>query len=156
MALPVTEQLTNQLQTEIVGEVPDSGMGGNVTRSGMIGELISSLKDVHFSQLVNEFGNMAGMVSADKKPMTTALMAERTRVPETPLKADDTTPPVQPTVPPPVPPEDIKVPPEDIKVPTPMSDAMAMTKLSPIVPTGSVVEQNNGLMTKSKGLQETV
>ncbi len=149
MALPVTEQLTNQLQTEIVGEVPDSGMGGNVTRSGMIGELISSLKDVHFSQLVNEFGNMAGMVSADKKPMTTALMAERTRVPETPLKADDTTPPVQPTVPPPV-------PPEDIKVPTPMSDAMAMTKLSPIVPTGSVVEQNNGLMTKSKGLQETV
>ena len=149
MALPVTEQLTNQLQTESVGEVPDSGMGGNVTRSGMIGELISSLKDVHFSQLVNEFGNMAGMVSADKKPMTTALMAERTRVPETPLKADDTTPPVQPTVPPPV-------PPEDIKVPTPMSDAMAMTKLSPIVPTGSVVEQNNGLMTKSKGLQETV
>ena len=149
MALPVTEQLTNQLQTESVGEVPDSGMEGNVTRSGMIGELISSLKDVHFSQLVNEFGNMAGMVSADKKPMTTALMAEREQVPQTPLKADDTTPPVQPTVPPPV-------PLEDIKVPTPMSDAMAMTKLSPIVPTGSVVEQNNGLMTQSKGLQETV
>ena len=149
MALPVTEQLTNQLQTESVGEVPDSGMEGNVTRSGMIGELISSLKDVHFSQLVNEFGNMAGMVSADKKPMTTALMAERTRVPETPLKADDTTPPVQPTTPPPV-------PLEDIKVPTPMSDAMAMTNLSPIEPTGSVVEQNNGLMTQSKGLQETV
>ena len=149
MALPVTEQLTNQLRTESVGEVPDSGMGGNVTRSGMIGELISSLKDVHFSQLVNEFGNIAGMVSADKKPMTTALMAERTRVPETPLKADDTTPSVQPTAPPPV-------PPEDIKVPTPMSDAMAMTNLSPIEPTGSIVEQNNGLMTKSKGLQETV
>jgi len=149
MALPVTEQLTNQLQTESVGEVPDSGMGGNVTRSGMIGELISSLKDVHFSQLVNEFGNMAGMVSADKKPMTTALMAERTRVPETPLKADDTTPPVQPTAPPPV-------PPEEIKVPTPMSDAMAMTKLSPIVPTGSVVEQNNGLMTQSEAVQKPV
>jgi len=149
MALPVTEQLTNQLQTESVGEVPDSGMEGNVTRSGMIGELISSLKDVHFSQLVNEFGNIAGMVSADKKPMTTALMAEREQVPQTPLKADDTTPPVQPTAPPPI-------PPEEIKVPTPMSDAMAMTKLSPIVPTGSVVEQNNGLMTQSKGLQETV
>ena len=86
MALPVTEQLTNQLQTESVGEVPDSGMGGNVTRSGMIGELISSLKDVHFSQLVNEFGNIAGMVSADKKPMTTALMAEREQAS---LKADD-------------------------------------------------------------------
>ena len=146
MALPVTEQLTNQLQTESVGEVPDSGMGGNVTRSGMIGELISSLKDVHFSQLVNEFGNMAGMVSADKKPMTTALMAEREQAS---LKADDTTPPIQPTAPPPV-------PPEEIKVPTPMSDAMAMTNLSPIEPTGSVVEQNNGLMTQSKGLQETV
>ena len=149
MALPVTEQLTNQLQTESVGEVPDSGMGGNVTRSGMIGELISTMKDVHFSQLLNEFGSMAGMVSADKKPMTTALMAEREQVPQTPLKADDTTPPVQPTAPPPV-------PPEDIKVPTPMSDAMAMTNLSPIEPTGSVVEQNNGLMTQSKGLQETV
>jgi len=145
MALPVTEQLTNQLRTESVGEVPDSGMGGNVTRSGMIGELISSLKDVHFSQLVNEFGNIAGMVSADKKPMTTALMAEREQVPQTPLKADDTTPPVQPTAPPPI-------PPEEIKVPTPMSDAMAMTKLSPIVPTGSVVEQNNGLMTQSKAI----
>jgi len=145
MALPVTEQLTNQLQTESVGEVPDSGMEGNVTRSGMIGELISSLKDVHFSQLVNEFGNIAGMVSADKKPMTTALMAEREQVPQTPLKADDTTPPVQPTAPPPI-------PPEEIKVPTPMSDAMAMTKLSPIVPTGSVVEHNNGLMTQSKAV----
>ena len=150
MALPVTTQLTNQLQTESVGEIPDSGMEGNVTRSGMIRDLISTMKDVHFSQLVNEFGNMAGMVSADKKPMTTALMAEREQVPETPLKkAEDTTPPVQPTAPPPV-------SPGEIEVPTPMSDAMAMTKLSPIVPTGSVVEQNNGLMTQSKGLQETV
>ena len=150
MALPVTEQLTNQLQTESVGEIPTTPMEGNGTRSGMIGELISALKDVHFSQLVNEFGNMAGMVSADKKPMTTALMAERTQVPETPLKAEDTTPPpIQPTVPPPV-------SPEEIKIPTPMHDAMAMTKLSPIAQTGSVVEQNNGLMTQSKGLQETV
>ena len=146
MALPVTTQLTNQLQTESVGEIPDSGMEGNVTRSGMIRDLISTMKDVHFSQLLNEFGSMAGMVSADKKPMTTALMAEQTRVPETPLKkVDDTTPPVQPTAPPPV-------PLEDIKVPTPMSDAMAMTKLSPITPTGSVVEQNNGLMTQSKAI----
>ena len=149
MALPVTTQLTNQLQTESVGEIPDSGMEGNVTRSGMIRDLINTMKDVHFSQLVNEFGSMEGMVSADKKPMTTALMAEREQVPQTPLKADDTTPPVQPTAPP-------LVLPEEIKVPTPMSDAMAMTKLSPIVPTGSVVEQNNGLMTQSKGLQETV
>ena len=149
MALPVTEQLTNQMRNESVGEIPTTPMEGNVTRSGMIGELISALKDVHFSQLVNEFGSMAGMVSDVEKPMITALMAEREQVPQTPLKADDTTPPVQPTTPPPV-------PPEEIKVPTPMSDAMAMTNLSPIEPTGSVVEQNNGLMTKSKGLQETV
>ena len=150
MALPVTEQLTNQMRNESVGEIPTTPMEGNVTRSGMIGDLISTMKDVHFSQLVNEFGSMAGIVSADKKPMTTALMAERTQVPETPLKkAEDTTPPVQPTAPPPV-------SPGEIEVPTPMSDAMAMTKLSPIVPTGSVVEQNNGLMTQSKGLQETV
>ena len=149
MALPVTTQLTNQLQTESVGEIPDSGMEGNVTRSGMIRDLISTMKDVHFSQLLNEFGSMAGMVSDAEKPMTTALMSEREQVPQTPLKADDTTPPVQPTDPPPV-------PLEEIKVPTPMLDAMAMTNLSPIEPTGSVVEQNNGLMTKSKGLQETV
>jgi len=145
MALPVTEQLTNQLQTESVGEIPTTPMEGNVTRSGMIRDLINTMKDVHFSQLVNEFGSMAGMVSDDEKPMTTALMAEREQVPQTPLKADDTTPPVQPTAPPPI-------PPEEIKVPTPMSDAMAMTKLSPIVPTGSVVEQNNGLMTQSKAI----
>ena len=55
MALPVTTQLTNQLQTESVGEIPDSGMEGNVTRSGMIRDLISTMKDVHFSQLLNEF-----------------------------------------------------------------------------------------------------
>ena len=146
MALPVTEQLTNQLQTESVGEIPTTNMEGNVTRSGMIKDLISAMKDVHFSQLLNEFGNVAGVVSSDEKPLTTALMAEQTRVPETPLKkADDTTPPVQPTAPP-------QIPPEDIKVPTPMSDAMAMTKLSPITPTGSVVEQNNGLMTQSKAI----
>ena len=145
MALPVTEQLTNQLQTESVGEIPTTNMEGNVTRSGMIGDLIRTMKDVHFSQLLNEFGSMAGMVSDTEKPLTTALMAEREQVPETPLKADDTTPPVQPTAPPPI-------PPEDIKVPTPMSDAMAMTQLSPITPIGSVVEQNNGLMTQSKAV----
>jgi len=145
MALPVTEQLTNQLQTESVGEIPTTNMEGNVTRSGMIGDLIRTMKDVHFSQLLNEFGSMAGMVSDAEKPLTTALMAEREQVPETPLKADDTTPPVQPTAPPPI-------PPEDIKVPTPMSDAMAMTQLSPITPIGSVVEQNNGLMTQSKAV----
>ena len=149
MALPVTEQLTNQLQTESVGEIPDNGMEGNVTRLGMIRDLISTMKDVHFSQLLNEFGSMEGLVSNDEKPMITALMSEREQVPQTPLKADDTTPPIQPIAPPPI-------PTEEIKIPTPMHDAMAMTKLSPIAPNGTIVEQNNGLMTQSKGLQETI
>ena len=149
MAIPVTEQLSNQMRNESVGEIPTSKMEGNVTRSGMIGDLISAMKDVHFSQLLNEYRNMAGLVSDTEKPLTRALMSEREQVPETPLKADDTTPPIQPTTPPPI-------PPEEIKVPTPMSDAMAMTQLSPITPTGSVVEQNNGLMTQSKAIQKTV
>jgi len=33
---------------------------------------------------------------------------------------------------------------------------MAMTNLSPIEPTGSVVEQNNGLMTQSEAVQKPV
>ena len=144
MALPVIEQLTNQMRNESVGEIPTTSMEGNVTRSGMIGDLINAMKDVHFSQLLKEYGNIAGMASDAEKPLTTALMAE-----ETPLKAADTTPPIQPTAPPPV-------PPEEIKVPTPMSDAMAMTQLAPITPTGSVVEQNNGLMTQSKTIQKPV
>ena len=146
MALPVTEQLTNQMRNESVGEIPTTPMEGNVTRSGMIGELISALKDVHFSQLVNEFGSMAGMVSAVEKPLTTALMAERTQVPKTPLKAAEETQTAEV--------EPIQT--EEIKIPTPMHDAMAMPKLSPIAQTASVVEQNNGLMTQSKGLQETI
>ena len=115
----------------------------------MIRDLISTMKDVHFSQLLNEFGSMEGLVSNDEKPMITALMSEREQVPQTPLKADDTTPPIQPIAPPPI-------PTEEIKIPTPMHDAMAMTKLSPIAPNGTIVEQNNGLMTQSKGLQETI
>ena len=38
MALPVTEQLTNQMRNESVGEIPTTPMEGNVTRSGMIGD----------------------------------------------------------------------------------------------------------------------
>ena len=148
MALPVTEQLTNQMRNESVGEIPTTPMEGNVTRSGMIGDLINAMKDVHFSQLLNEYGNIAGIVSADKKPLTTALMAEREQ--KTPLKTATTPTKETQTA------EAEPIQTEEIKVPTPMSDAMAMTNLSPIKPTGSVVEQNNGLMTKSKGLQETV
>ena len=146
MALPVTEQLTNQMMSESVRTSPTTPMEGNVTRPMIIKDLLSAMKDVNFSQLVKEYGSMAGLTSETATPMTGALMAERERVPETPLKADDTTPPVQPTAPPPM-------PPEEIEVPTPMTKAMAMNTLSPI---GSVMEQNGGLMAQSKGLQKPV
>ena len=146
MALPVTEQLTNQMMSESVRISPTTPMEGNVTRPMIIKDLLSAMKDVNFSQLVKEYGSMAGLPSETSTPMTRALMSERERVPETPLKAETTTPPVQPTVPPPI-------PPEEIKVLTPMTNAMAMNTLSPI---GSVAEQNGGLMAQSNGLQKPV
>jgi len=144
MALPITEQLTNQMLNESVREIPTSGMEGNVTRPMIIKDLLSAMKDVNFSQLVEEYGSMAGLPTETATPMTKALMAEREQIPATPLKTEDTTPPIQPTAPPPI-------PAEEIKVPTPVSNAMAMNTLAP---TGSIREQNNGLMT-SKGLQKT-
>ena len=146
MALPVTEQLTNQMMSESVRTSPTTPMEGNVTRPMIIKDLLSAMKDVKFSQLVEEYGNIAGLPSETATPMTRALMSERERVPETPLKAEATTPPVQPTAPPPM-------PSEEIEVPTPMTKAMAMNTLSPI---GSVTEQNGGLMAQSKGLQKPV
>ncbi len=143
MALPVTNQLTNQMMNESVRVQPTSPMEGNVTRPRIIEDLINLGKDVNFSQLIEEYGSMAGLPTETATPMTRALMAERERVPETPLKAEDT---VQPTAPPPM-------PPEEIEVPTPMTKAMAMNTLSPI---GSVTEQNGGLMAQSKGLQKPV
>ena len=143
MALPVTDQLTNQMMNESVRVQPTSPMEGNVTRPRIIEDLINLGKDVNFSQLIEEYGSMAGLPSETITPMTKALMAERERIPETPLKAEATTPPVQPTA----------MPTEEIKVPTPMTNAMAMNTMAPI---GSVAEQNGGLMAQSKGLQKPV
>ena len=60
MALPITEQLTNQMLNESVREIPTSGMEGNVTRPMIIKDLLSAMKAVNFSQLVEEYGSMAG------------------------------------------------------------------------------------------------
>jgi len=146
MALPVTDQLITQMMTENVGTSPTTPMEGNVSRPLIIKDLLSAMKDVNFSQLVKEYGSMAGLPNENATPMINALMAKKEQVPETPLKkAEDTTPPVQPTVPPPV-------PPNEIKVPTPMTNAMAMNTLSP---TNSIVDKKRGLMNQSKGLQKT-
>ena len=148
MALPVTDQLITQMMREDVNTHPTTPMEGNVSRPLIISDLLSTMKDVNFNQLVKAYGSMAGMPSESSTPMTKALMAEKPKVPTTPLQEASTptpsAPPIQPTAPPP--------PVEDIKVPTPMTDAIKMTSLAP---TGSIVEQNSGLMTQSNGLQQT-
>ena len=74
MALPTTTQLSNQMMNETVRDMPTSAMDGNVTRPMIIKDLISAMKDVNFSQLVEEYGSMAGLPRADATPMTKSLM----------------------------------------------------------------------------------
>ena len=104
MALPTTTQLSNQMMNESVRETPTSPMDGNVTRPMIISDLLKAMKDVNFNQLVEEYGSMAGVRDTKVTPMTNALMAERERVPATPLKQAQTPvpPPTQPTAPPPL------------------------------------------------------
>ena len=144
MALPTTTQLSNQMMNESVRETPTSPMDGNVTRPMIISDLLKAMKDVNFNQLVEEYGSMAGVRDTKVTPMTNALMAERERVPATPLKQAQTPvpPPTQPTAPPPVVDEIA----EPINVPTPMADAMSNVTMSP---TGTVTEQNTGLMSNT-------
>ena len=144
MALPTTQLLTTQLQNESVRTQPTTAMDGNVTRPMLIADLLKSMKDVNFSQLVTEYGSMAGINDKSITPNINALMAERERVPETPLKQTQTPtpPPTQPTAPPPVVDEIA----EPIDVPTPMADAMSNVTMSP---TGTVTEQNTGLMSNT-------
>ena len=140
MALPTIQNVTNQMLNESVREQPSVAMKGNVTRPMLIADLLSSMKDVNFKQLVDEYGSMAGIKTEESTPMTTALMSERPRVPETPKEV------AQPATPAPVV-DEITQP---ISVPTPMSDAMANQTISP---TNSVMNQNIGLM--SNGTQQT-
>ena len=121
MALPVTDQLITQMMTENVNTLPTTPMEGNVSRPLIISDLISAMKDINFSQLMTEYGNMAGKPSEDSTPMTRGLMKEESsQIPPTPLKKEQTT-------------TADKI--EEIKVPTPMGDAMAMNTLAP---TGSI------------------
>ena len=140
MALPTTSQLSSQMMNESVRETPTSPMDGNVTRPMLIGDLLKAMRDVNFSQLVEEYGNMAGVRNEQATPMTTALMAERERAPATPMKqqatAQKTKQAKQPKI----------TMPSQQKVPTPMMNAMAQTTMSPI---GSVQEQQKGLMSNA-------
>ena len=89
-----------------------------VVKNMLIADLLKSMKDVNFSQLVTEYGSMAGINDKSITPNINALMAERERVPATPLKQAQTPtpPPTQPTAPPPVVDEIA----EPINVPTPL------------------------------------
>ena len=146
MALPTTTQLSNQMMNESVRETPTSPMDGNVTRPMIISDLLKAMKDVNFNQLMEEYGSMAGVRDTKVTPMTNALMAERERVPATPLE--------QATVPtggPAQTPQEIdtaveNMAPENVKAPTPMSDAMAQNTMAPL---GTLTEQNTGLMSNT-------
>ena len=61
MALPTTQGLTTQLQNESVRNQPTTPMDGNVTRPMLIADLLKAMRDVNFSQLIEEYGSMAGM-----------------------------------------------------------------------------------------------
>ena len=140
MALPTIENVTNQMLNESVREQPSVNMKGNVTRPMLVADLLKAMRDVNFKQLVDEYGSMAGIRTEEATPMTTALMAERPRVPETPKETTQSAAPT-PVV------DEIA---EPISVPTPMGDAMANQTMSP---TNSIINQNVGLM--SNGTQQT-
>ena len=140
MALPTIENVTNQMLNESVREQPSVNMKGNVTRPMLVADLLKAMRDVNFKQLVDEYGSMAGIRTEEATPMTTALMAERPRVPETPKETAQSAAPA-PVV------DEIA---EPISVPTPMGDAMANQTMSP---TNSIINQNVGLM--SNGTQQT-
>ena len=119
MALPVTDQLITQMMTENVRTSPTTPMEGNVSRPLIVSDLLSAMKDVNFSQLMEQYGNIAGAPSKKSTPLTQGLMKEEsTKAPPTPLKQETQA-------------EEIVAP----EVPTPMKDAMAMNTLAP---TGSI------------------
>ena len=129
MALPVTDQLITQMMTENVRTSPTTPMEGNVSRPLIVSDLLSAMKDVNFSQLMGEYGNISGNPSKKSTPMTQGLMEEESpQVPATPLaqenQQENQTETLNTT-------EEIVTP----EVPTPMTDAMAMNTLAP---TGSV------------------
>jgi len=136
MALPTIENVTNQMLNESVREQPSVNMKGNVTRPMLVADLLKAMRDVNFSQLISEYGSMAGITNNETMPMTQSLMAEAPKVPASPKDRVDS---AEKSVSAPVVDEIA----ETIDVPTPMADAMANKTMSP---TGTVQEQNTGLM----------
>ena len=130
MALPVTDQLITQMMTENVRTIPTTEMEGNVTRPLIISDLIKAQKDINFKQLMNEYGSMAGLPSEDTTPLTTGLMKESPKVPETPL-------------------EQIPQQEEQIEVPKPMTQAMAMNTLAPTDTVELPKKEETGLMSNA-------
>lgn len=141
MALPVTDQLITQMMTENVRTQPTVPMEGNVSRPMIVGDLLKAMRDVNFSQLMDEYGNMAGQSKSETKPLTTGLMQqEGPKVPETPL--EEAQPTEQQTQ---------QVEQEEIAVPTPMSDAMAMNTMAPtgVIEQPQQTEEPMGLMSNA-------
>ena len=126
--------------TENVTTQPTTPMEGNVSRPLIVSDLLSAMKDVNFSQLIEQYGNMAGVPTENDKPMTRGLMKETSpQVPSSPLKEQQVKERNQPSA------QNTQPQKEEIQVPTPMKNAMAMNTLAP---TGSIEqpEQNAGLM----------
>jgi len=141
MALPVTDQLITQMMTENVRTQPTIPMEGNVSRPMIVNDLLKAMKDVNFSQLMDEYGSMAGQSKSETKPLTTGLMQqEGPKVPETPL--EEAQPTEQQTQ---------QVEQEEIAVPTPMSDAMAMNTMAPtgVIEQPQQTEEPIGLMSNA-------
>jgi len=144
MALPVTDQLITQMMTENVTTQPTTPMEGNVSRPLIVSDLLSAMKDVNFSQLIEQYGNMAGVPTENDKPMTRGLMKETSpQVPSSPLKEQQVKEKNQPSA------QNAQPQKEEIQVPTPMKNAMAMNTLAP----SGVIEQpkkeNTGLMSNA-------
>ena len=152
MALPVTDQLITQMMTENVRTTPTTPMEGNVSRPLIVSDLLKAMKDVNFSQLMTEYGNMSGNPSKESTPMITGLMKESVKVPETPLEQEQKIEePAVATGGPAQSAEEIDMAvedmaPENVSVPTPMSDALANNTMAPL---GTLTDQNTGLMSNT-------
>jgi hypothetical protein len=152
MALPVTDQLITQMMKENVRTQPTTPMEGNVSRPMIVSDLLSAMKDVNFSQLMTEYGNISGNPSKETTPMITGLMKESVKVPGTPLEQEKKA--EEPTVATGEPAQSAEeidmavedMSPENVSVPTPMKDAMATNTMAPL---GTLTDQNTGLMSNT-------
>ena len=133
MALPVTEQLTNQMMNESVRVQPTTPMEGNVSRPMLIKDLLTAMEDVNFSQLVEEYGNISGLSTENVTPLTKGLMNESPKVTETPLEQS----------------KEIAQQEEQIEVPQPMTQAMAMNTLAPTDTVELPKKEDTGLMSNA-------